>query len=339
MKWQMGQSAAVKQPMIDVTIYFPQGMFSSTAIGPMEVFRHSGSLWNLCSGTEVETRFRVTTVSVDGRVVECDGPLRIEPMASIHDVSKTDVILIPSTGLGLEDVVERNRDVLPWLHRWRERGVAIASVCSGVGLVAATGLLDGRRATTHWGLAAKFRTLYPRVLWMPEYMVTEDDNLFCGGGVHASLDLSLYLVERFCGHEIALQSARAMLIETRRAWQAGFAIAPLKLEHGDAGVQRAQEWMHSNFHHGSAVEAARHAGMSERNFARRFKQATGDSPLEYQQKLRVAAAKRLLENPSQTIEEVSQAVGYGDVAFFRTVFQRHAGCSPAAYRRRFDIAS
>ena len=97
--------------------------------------------------------------------------------------------------------------------------------------------------------------------------------------------------------------------------------------------------MHSHFHHGSAVEAARHAGMSERNFARRFKQATGDSPLEYQQKLRVAAAKRLLENHSQTIEEVSQAVGYGDVAFFRTVFQRHAGCSPAAYRRRFDIAS
>ncbi|WP_263410927.1 GlxA family transcriptional regulator [Terriglobus tenax] len=325
--------------MIDITLYFPQGMFASTAIGPMEVFRHSGSLWNICHGQPAETLFRVTTASLDGGPVECDGALQIHPNASIHDITNSDLILIPSTGLALEDVAERNRDVVPWLHAWRQRGTAIAAVCSGTGLLAATGMLDGKRATTHWGLAARFRELYPQVRWTPECMVTEDDNLFCGGGVHASLDLSLYLVERFCGHEIALQSARAMLIETTRAWQAGFAIAPLKLEHTDASVHRAQEWMHANFHRGSAMEAARHAGMSERNFARRFKLATGDSPLEYQQKLRVSAAKRLLENPSLTMEEVGHAVGYGDPSFFRTVFHRYAGCSPAAYRKRLAIAS
>ena len=139
------------------------------------------------------------------------------PTAALTDIRKTDLIFIPSTGISVDDVVERNAAVVPWLRRWHKRGTPIASVCSGVGLVAATGLLDGKRATTHWGLAEQFRQKYPRVKWMPELMVTEDRGFYCGGGVNASLDLSLYLVERFCGHEVAMQSAKALLIETPRA--------------------------------------------------------------------------------------------------------------------------
>ena len=204
------------------------------------------------------------------------------PMAALKDIRKTDLIFIPTTGLSLDDVVERNAPVVPWLRRWHKRGAAIASVCSGVGLVAATGLLDGKRATTHWGLAERFREKYPKVKWMPELMVTEDHGFYCGGGVHAALDLSLYLVEKFCGHEVAMQSAKALLIETPRAWQAGFAIVPLKTEHSDDSISSAQEWLHENFHQNFPLEApARRVGMSLRNFVRRFKQATGDSPLIY----------------------------------------------------------
>jgi AraC-like DNA-binding protein len=131
-----------------------------------------------------------------------------------------------------------------------------------------------------------------------ELMVTEDHGFYCGGGVHAALDLSLYLVEKFCGHEIAMQSAKALLIETPRAWQAGFAIIPLKTEHSDDSISSAQEWLHQNFHQDFPLESpARRVGMSLRNFVRRFKQATGDSPLIYLQKLRIAAAKRLLGRP------------------------------------------
>ena len=170
---------------------------------------------------------------------------------------------------------------------------------------------------------------------MPELMVTEDRGFYCGGGVHAALDLSLYLVERFCGHDIAVQTAKALLIETRRAWQAGFAIVPLKTEHSDDNISSAQEWLHQNFHSSFPLEApARRVGMSLRNFVRRFKQATGDSPLPYLQKLRVAA-KRLLESNHRTMQEISGAVGYQDVAFFRALFQRHTGFSPSAYRQRF----
>jgi transcriptional regulator GlxA family with amidase domain len=322
--------------MIDVTILFVDGTFSSTAIGPMEVFRHAGALWNSLTGKPPAPRFRVTAASVDGRDVRCDGPIRIKPSAAMTAIRKTDLIFVPSTGPNVDDAVERNAPVVPWLRRWHKRGASIASVCSGVTLVAAAGLLDGRRATTHWGLAEQLRQKYPKVKWMPELMVTEDRGVYCGGGVNASLDLSLYLVERFCGHDIAMQSAKALLVETPRAWQAGFAIIPLKTAHCDETISNAQEWLHENFRHDLPLDAlARRVGMSLRNFVRRFKQATGDSPLIYLQKLRVAAAKRLLESDHRSIQEISDAVGYGDMAFFRSLFQRHTGVAPSAYRQRF----
>jgi len=304
----------------------------------MEVFRHAGSLWNILTGGKSTPSFRVTTASADGKAVRCDGEIHIAPNVALEDVGKTDLIFVPTTGLSVHDVVERNAPIVPWLKRRSSRGVAVASVCSGVGLVAAAGLLDGKKATTHWGLAERFREMYPRVKWMPELMVTEDRGFYCGGGVNAALDLSVYLVERFCGHEIAMQTAKALLIETPRAWQSGFAIVPLKTDHSDDHISSAQEWMHKNFGKTFPLEEpARRVGMSERNFVRRFKAATGDSPLIYLQKLRIAAAKRMLESNHRTMQEISEAVGYQDVVFFRTLFQRHTGVSPSAYKQRFGV--
>ncbi len=324
--------------MIHVTVLFLDATYSSTAVGPMEVFSHAGSLWNYLTGKRQVPRFNVATASADGGLVLCDGPIHIKPRYSLKDIRKTDLIFIPTTGVSIYDVVERNPAVVPWLHKWHKRGAAIASVCSGVGLVAETGMLDGRRATTHWALADKFREMYPKVKWMPELMVTEDHGFYCGGGVHAALDLSLYLVQKFCGHDIAMQSAKALLIDMPRAWQAGFAVVPLKTEHHDDAISTAQDWLHENFHKPFPLDApARRVGMSLRNFVRRFKQATGDSPLIYLQKLRVAAAKRLLESDHRTMQEISDAVGYQDVAFFRSLFQRHTGVSPSAYREKFGM--
>ena len=322
--------------MIDVTVLFLNETFSSTAVGPMEVFRHAGTLFNLLTGRTQSPYFRVTTASADGGLVECDGPIFIKPMTSIRNVRTTDLIFIPTTGISIDDVVERNAPVVPWLKQWNKKGAAIASVCSGVGLVAETGMLNGKRATTHWALAERFREKYPKVKWMTELMVTEDRGFYCGGGVHAALDLSLYLVEKFCGHDIALESAKALLIETPRAWQAGFAVIPLKTEHHDEAISRAQDWLHENFHRTFPLDTpARRAGMSLRNFVRRFKEATGDTPLIYLQKLRIAAAKRLLESNHRSMQEISDAVGYQDAAFFRALFHRHAGISPSAYREKF----
>ena len=225
--------------MKEITVLLLDQMFSSTAIGPMEVFRHAGSLWNVLTGSKSSPSFRVTTATADGGPVACDGGIHIHPNVALKDVGKTDLIFVPTTGLSVDDVLERNAPIVPWLKRRSTHGVAIASVCSGVGFVAAAGLLDGKRATTHWGLAERFRQKYPKVKWMPELMVTEDRGFYCGGGVNASLDLAVYLVERFCGHEVALQTAKALLIETPRAWQSGFAIVPLKTDHSDDTISSA----------------------------------------------------------------------------------------------------
>jgi transcriptional regulator GlxA family with amidase domain len=324
--------------MKEITVLLLDQMFSSTAIGPMEVFRHAGWLWNTLTGAKVEPAFRVTTATADGGPVTCDGGIRISPNVALKDVGKTDLIFVPTTGVSVDDVLERNAAIVPWLKRRSTHGVTIASVCSGVGLVAAAGLLDGKRATTHWGLAERFREKYPRVKWMPELMVTEDRGFYCGGGVNASLDLAIYLVERFCGHEVAMQTSKALLIEMPRAWQAGFAIVPLKTDHADDVISKAQDWIHKNFAKTFALEdPAERVGMSVRNFVRRFKQATGDSPLIYLQKLRVAAAKRMLESNHRSMQEITFAVGYQDVAFFRSLFQRHTGISPSEYRERFGV--
>src|SRR5215471_14077850 len=142
--------------VIDVTVVFLDGMFSSTAIAPMEVFRQAGVLWNSLTGTRPVARFRVTTASVDGRPVRCEGSVNIQPQTALSAIRKTDLVFIPTTGISIEDVIKHYRPVVSWLRRWHKRGAAIASVCSGVGLVAATGLLNGKRATTHWGLADRF---------------------------------------------------------------------------------------------------------------------------------------------------------------------------------------
>jgi transcriptional regulator GlxA family with amidase domain len=128
------------------------------------------------------------------------------------------------------------------------------------------------------------------------------------------------------------------VIGTPRAWQSGFAIVPLKTEHSDDMISTAQEWLHKNFQRSFPLESlASRVGMSLRNFVRRFKQATGDSPIIYLQKLRIAAARHMLESNHRSVQEVSEAVGYQDVAFFRSLFQRHTGSSPSAYQRSFGV--
>jgi transcriptional regulator GlxA family with amidase domain len=175
------------------------------------------------------------------------------------------------------------------------------------------------------------------VRWQPEQFVTEDNRLFCSGGVYSSVDLSLYLVEKFCGREVALQCSKAMLLSMPRHAQTGYALLPLSPPHSDAKVREAEAYLQKRFHHAVSIEQLAGAvGMSPRNLIRRFKAATGRVPGEYVQTLRVATARELLERGGGTsVQEVCSRVGYEDVAFFRQLFKRHTGLAPAEYRSRF----
>lgn len=325
---------------IDVTVLFLQGGHASTAIAPMEVFRSAGVIWNVIEGTEPQPRFRVRTASTHGRAVSCDGPLRIAPDCALSDVRRTDLVIVPATGLDFDELLTRHGEVVPWLRRRRRQGTAVAGVCTGVALLAEAGLLDGKPATTHWAVVDEYRRRYPAVEWRPELFIAEADGIYTGGGMYASLDLSLYLVERYAGHEVAVQCGKTLLIDTPRTWQSGFAAPPSRPVHGDEQVAAVEEWLHENLHRPLSLDdVARRAGMSRRNFARRFKAATGDAPLAYLHKLRVEQAKHVLEQDRRTIQEVAEAVGYEDVTHFRSLFRRYTGITPSSYRSRFGQAA
>lgn len=322
--------------MIDATIVFLEGGHASTAIGPLEVFREAGGLWNRLRDEAVSPRFRVRSASIGGRPVRAEGPYTIQPDLALEDVGQTDLVFVPSAGLELDAFLARNAAVTDFVREAHRRGARVAGVCSGVALLAQAGILDGRIATTHWGLASVYAQRFPGVDWRPEVLVTESDGVYCGGGVHAALDLALYLVERLCGRSVAVECSKSLVIDMPRSCQSGFAVLPMGTRHADEVIRRAEEWIHRHCREEFRFESlARELGMSPRNFIRRFKEATGLAPRDYLQRLRIGAARRLLEEDSRaTVQEVGLAVGYGDAAFFRGLFKRHTGLAPAAYRRQ-----
>lgn len=332
--------------MINVTVLFLHGGSPSTAVVPTEIFDTAGGFWNVLNGGQAAPLFHVTTATVDGKPANTGPLISIIPQCALPDAPPPDLVFVSSGGLTYQDVftsgydveeaIERNAAVLPWLRRWAADGVRVAGVCSGVALLARSGILDGKRATTHWGVAEQYREEFPEVDWQPEYLVTDAGDVCCGGGINAAADLALYLVEKYCGREVAAETAKALLIEMPRVWQVAFAHLSVRSEHEDEPIRRAQEWMHRRYAGEVNLEAlAAEVGMSPRNFARRFRRATGQTPLNYLHALRVEAAKRLLENGRQTVQEIMLDCGYEDPIFFRKLFRRHTGVAPNEYRARF----
>jgi transcriptional regulator GlxA family with amidase domain len=325
--------------MIDVTVLLLGDCYASTALGPVEVFHSAGTLWNVLQGERAAPRFRVRTATLLGKSVTSPYGVGLTADVAMREVRATDLIIVPSTGLELDAQLAAHSDMYPWLRRHAAKGAYVAGVCAGAAYLAAAGLLDGHEATTHWASAQELQRRFPAVKWRPDKMITEDRRILCSGGVYASIDLSLYLVEKFCGHEIALQTAKSLVINMPRARQTGYAVLPLSRPHGDDSIRSAEISIEKNFMRPLRVEEmARARHMSSRNFIRRFKSATGMTPGNYQQATRIAVAKQLLESGARSVQTVCEAVGYEDAAFFRALFRRHTGMSPGEYREHFGVS-
>ena len=238
--------------------------------------------------------------------------------------------------LGRAESNHSEHDAPALAEKWHKRGAYVAGICTSVAFLAESGLLDGRQATTHWGISQELQDRYPKVLWRPEQFITEDNRVLCSGGVYASIDLGLYLVERFCGHEVALQCAKSLLVSMPRARQSGYSVLPLSRPHSDSKIREAEEYFQRQYNRNVSIESiAERIGMSPRNFIRRFKTATGHLPGAYLQTLRMAAAKELLERSDLPVQHICSKIGYEDVAFFRSLFKRHTAMTPVEYRNRF----
>lgn len=323
-------------PQIDVTVVLLDDGLSSTAIMPVEIFHSAGALWNVLQAEPQAPPFRVTTASISGEPVKSPYGLHITPQAALSDIAHTDIIIVATSGLLWNEKLIENSALPPWLARQYDLGAYVAGVCMGSAYLAEAGLLDGRLATTHWAICKQFAARYPRVNWRPDLLITEDAKVLCSGGVYAAIDVSLYLVEKLCGHEVAVQTAKALLLPMPRTHQSGYAVLPLSPPHADERIRAAETYMQQAFCENLSTERlAQRAGLGLRTFARRFKAATGRLPSAYLQAIRIEHAKAMLEREALPIQQVSSAVGYDDVTFFRSLFKRETGMTPAEYRANF----
>lgn len=322
--------------MLDVTVVLLDDGLSSTAIMPVEIFHSAGALWNALHDQPAEPAFRVRTVSLDGGPVRSPYGVGLLPEAALADIERTDVVIVPTSGLELDLKLVENSALLPWLRRHYEQGAFVVGVCMGAAYLAEAGLLDGRIATTHWAVWNRLAQRYPQVRWRPDLFVTEDSRLLCSGGICGSLDVSLYLVEKLCGHELAVQCAKALLLPMPRIHQSGYAMLPVSQPHEDERIRGVEAYLQANYRQDLSTPAlAERAGLGERTFVRHFKAATGRQPAAYLQALRIQAAKGMLETSARPVQAISSEVGYDDVAFFRSLFKRSTGMTPAEYRAHF----
>ncbi len=322
--------------MKKVTILAFDDAVSTTITGPMDVFQMTGSIWNKIHGDKPIHCFEVEAVSPDGKPVRCINGLSIGVHGSMYDVQQTDLIVI-SAMLNIAENLEKQKSVIPWLIEQYEKGTQIAAVCMGTFVLAKTGLLDGKIATTHWGVADEFKRLFPRVDLKPERLFTDACDLYCSGAYSSSIDLSIYLVEKFFGREVAVQTAKILVHDIGRISQAPYTPFNFQRNHNDEPILSTQRMMEKNYRDRIDIgELADKLCMGRRTLERRFKSATGDTPLFYLQRVRVEKAKKILETEMKTLDEISFAVGYEDASFFKKVFVKHTGLTPSVYRGKFQ---
>lgn len=322
--------------ILDVTVVLLHDGMASTAIMPVEIFHAAGALWNDLHDRPPQPAFRVRTVSLDGEPVRSPYGVGFTPQGRLEDVEHTDIVIVPTSGLDLDPKFVENSALLPWLKRQYDQGAYVVGVCMGAAYLAEAGLLDGRIATTHWAVAEQLAARYPKVNWRPDLFVTEDSRMLCSGGITGGNDVSLYLVEKLCGHEVAVQCAKSLLLHMPRTHQTGFAMLPVSSPHNNARIREVEHFLHDNFHRDISTEAlASRAGLGARTFVRHFKAATGRLPAAYVQALRIEAAKAMLERDAMPVQSISAEVGYDDVAFFRGLFKRLVKMTPTEYRAHF----
>lgn len=314
---------------------------ASTLYGMHDVLASAARDWDmLLTGTPGPGRIRPMIVSATGARMRTAGGLAIEPECALPDCPTPEVIAIPDLSVAPdENIAGRYPAEVEWLLQRHEAGATIATACSGALILAETGLLDGRDATTHWGYCDAMATRYPAVrVHSNRALVTagEGQRLVMAGGGSSWTDLALFLIARLLGTDEAMRVARLHLLDWHHVGQQPFAALTRNRQLDDATIAQCQEWIAQHYDHDAPVAAmARLSGLAERSFKRRFARATGMSPIEYVHTLRLEESKHVLETTDLPVEIVAQEAGYEDASFFGRLFRRKVGLTPAQYRKRF----
>jgi transcriptional regulator GlxA family with amidase domain len=304
-----------------------------------------GRTWGPITGEAeaAERRFAPRLVSRDGVPAPSPAGPAIAVEAPMGDGPAPEIVIVTDLAFPLDaDPRGRWPAEAAWARQRHAEGAVLCSICTGSLFLAEAGLLDGLEATSHWSAARLFRARYPQVRLRPERILSPagpEHRIVTAGGASSWAELGLYLVARLAGAVEARRMAKLFVIGDKADGQLPFAAMARPRQHEDAAIDKAQLWLAGNYAEPNPVaHMAAVAGLPDRSFSRRFRKATGYGPVEYVHALRVEEAKQMLETTAEPAEAVAAAVGYADPVFFRRVFKRHVGVTPARYRRRFGQA-
>jgi len=315
---------------------------ASTLFGVFDVMNALALIGASHGAPSARARFHVEIVGESAAPLGLASGVPIQVQRAIETVKTSDIIIVPSVLLrpgGWEK--GRYPALVDWLRSMSDNGAVLCSACSGVFLLAETGLFDGKDATLHYRYAAAFAAAYPAVAIHPERVLVVSglrEDLVSSGASTSWHDLVLYLITRYAGSTAAQEVARFFALQWHEDGLSPYVVFEGKSGHGDGEIQSAQRWLQAHFSVANPVEEMiKRSKLAERTFKRRFSSATGLSPLAYVQRLRIEDAKRRLERTDASVDDVSWRVGYEDPAFFRRLFKRVTGLTPGAYRKRFRM--
>ena len=334
-------NGAAHKPLLTAVLATPETGTAGTFI-IMDLLAAVGQLWEAIHGEAPQLpRFLPRLLSVDGKPYRDVHGVLIEPHGAIADYPEPDIVMIPELVIGPWQALPESFGALTgWIRSAHASGALVASLCSGSVLLSETGLLDGEDATSHWGYCDAIASRHPKIRVRKERVLVlagEGHRLITTGGFASWHDLLLYLVGRVAGQEEARRLAKLFLLDWHSDGQLPFAALTIGRRHDDKLVTAAQVWVADNYADPNPVGAmAAECGLTERSFLRRFKAATGQSPLEYVQTLRIEEAKEMLETGSTPLDDIAAQVGYSEPSAFRHLFRRLVGVTPSAYRRRYQ---
>lgn len=281
--------------------------------------------------------FEVELVGIKKEIRLNNGMFSVHTDRQLKEVKKTDLVFIPALFGDMSAAIAKNKGAVPWIVEQYNKGAEVASLCVGAFLLASTGLLNGKKCSTHWGFQNEFREMYPAVEVVEGSIVTEEKGLYSSGGANSYWNLLLHLVEKYTSRETAILASKYFAIDIDRDSQSAFAMFKGQKDHNDKEILKAQKYIEKNIHEKiSTDELAKISATSRRTFERRFKQATNNSVLEYIQRIKIEAAKRQFETSRSNINEVMYDVGYTDTKAFRDLFKKLTGLTPVEYRNKYN---
>jgi len=319
-----------------LTILVPSGEGNnlSSIVGAYKIFSRANEYWREQRKSEI---FKIELAGVDRKVEYYDGLFAVKPHRNIFEIRKTDLIIIPSLNHNYIKTVGSNAEMADWIKKQYSKGAEVASICTGAFLLASSGLLDGKTCSTHWAAADTFKKLFPGITVKMDKLITEENGIYTNGGAYSFLNLIIYLVEKFYDRQTATFCAKVFQIDIDRQSQMSFMIFKGQKQHADDLVKRAQDYIEKHPEEKISIpQLSSRLAVNRRSFDRRFIKATGNTPLEYSQKVKIESAKRAFENSLKTVNEVMYDVGYSDAKAFRELFRKMTGFSPLEYKSKYQ---